>query len=543
MHKLYTVLLLSVFLLPSCGGGGGGSSPPATTTPTPPQPDPPQRFDTVQTGRVAGPVVGATIKVYTLSDWDNPVCETTSADTSDLATAGTFELPNGCIHSNTVYQIVARGGELIDANNDGEIDTTPTTVKGAMRAYVTRDGLLYKDWHLSALTDSIRQAVVQIVRSDTNADTAQQYLDAVAASYLLNDINFDKAINNNDALFWDSTKHSDAVRNKSLIADALSAILDGNNLAFSDSRETPAFLPSPDMHQGLKPRLGDGILALPTRHGFAIYDTSQASLQLLSAVASTWRQDIELYGDFLLLAAGSDGLKIFDISEPSKPKLVSKLAQHSRDITIDGDYAFVSSYQLSENRTELLTVNLSNINEPVVENIYWLHSAVESRSIQIYRDHLYAIWHPGKTLFDVSGAKIGIFDISDPLNPVDTGTIINHSGSNNVAPTDYILFRNDSGYFQSFAVATEATRTLLYDVSQVASPTFIKDTAMPDGVMGVDLLGDKLYVATETALYTYQLPALTQLSRRSLPKNFYTISVDENYVYLLGNGLSRIGHE
>ena len=140
--KKYAAFLigLSLILFTACGGGGGGSSAPAGSS----DDSSTSNTNTTINGQaILGSLSGAKIYAYKLNDLNTPIGIAT-ADTSekDIQKAGTFKLNIPDNITNDEYIVVkAVGGLDIDADDDGDPDTTPTKNLGSVYAIAQ-----VKDW-------------------------------------------------------------------------------------------------------------------------------------------------------------------------------------------------------------------------------------------------------------------------------------------------------------------------------------------------------------------------------------------------------------
>ncbi|HEY5717049.1 MAG TPA: SUMF1/EgtB/PvdO family nonheme iron enzyme [Motiliproteus sp.] len=157
-----------------------------------------------------GPLAGSTIVAYRLTDLGIPVEGPflANTDSTDLDAAGTFQLTlaNGGSDSNNDIPdsewilVLAQGGVDIDANDDGVLDTQPTTNNGTVFGLAQA-----RDWRqgsagLSALSDIAWQYA-----KDTVADprALATRLDLIARWLIATDINNSGTIDYQDLLAFD----------------------------------------------------------------------------------------------------------------------------------------------------------------------------------------------------------------------------------------------------------------------------------------------------------------------------------------------------
>ncbi|MEH6824552.1 MAG: hypothetical protein V7629_11640 [Motiliproteus sp.] len=90
---------------------------------------------------VLGPLAGAEIRAYLLTDLTTPIAGPITANGSltDPDQAGRFELTLAAVSAETWVLFTATGGQDIDADDDGELDPTPTPSNGVVHALATAE--------------------------------------------------------------------------------------------------------------------------------------------------------------------------------------------------------------------------------------------------------------------------------------------------------------------------------------------------------------------------------------------------------------------
>lgn len=124
---LFFLFLFSFFLvvgLSSCGGGGSGGGNKTGSN------------YSIGSGNHAlmGPLVGAKINIYTLDNTSHPI--NTEPITTD--SRGSFVFKNDKnLSDGTLVIVEASGGKDIDVNDDGVLDSEPTSNEGTIHAFAT----------------------------------------------------------------------------------------------------------------------------------------------------------------------------------------------------------------------------------------------------------------------------------------------------------------------------------------------------------------------------------------------------------------------
>ena len=151
----YPILIVMIILFNACGGGGSNNNISTDDTNSSHQDNnssiPSSAANLNQV--VLGPLSGAEINVYYLSDLENPI-ETVIANNSltDLALAGIFTLELKDINDSEWLLLTATGGKLLDPDGNGLIDTESIDNHGTI--------------HMLAQADSLKKAQMYNVLTD-----------------------------------------------------------------------------------------------------------------------------------------------------------------------------------------------------------------------------------------------------------------------------------------------------------------------------------------------------------------------------------------
>lgn len=187
----FTLLFLCVALY-GCGGGSGGGRSDTGSQPA---------YNSSGQA-LLGPVVGAAVDLYTLDSTTAPVCTTTTTDSDVLEEAGLIRFEDGCLAEDGPYIVVVSGGNDIDADDDGIIDTAPTAMNGALHALITAEQIRGQDWKVNILTDVIYSRVRYMLALGMGQDEVLARLAPLATELLSDDINGDEAVDYRDVLAW-----------------------------------------------------------------------------------------------------------------------------------------------------------------------------------------------------------------------------------------------------------------------------------------------------------------------------------------------------
>jgi len=188
-------MLLLCSVLYGCGGGGGNSIGS-------------QAIYNSSGQALLGPVVGASVDLYTLDSLTAPVCTTITTDSNVLEEAGLIQFEDECLADDGAYIVVISGGNDIDADDDGVIDSAPTAMNGALHALMTAEQIRGQGWSINILTHTIYARVRYMLALGMEQEEVVAQLAALTNELLLDDINNDGSIDYLDALAW-SPRQSD----------------------------------------------------------------------------------------------------------------------------------------------------------------------------------------------------------------------------------------------------------------------------------------------------------------------------------------------
>src|SRR5688500_3110037 len=182
-----------------CGGGGGGGGPD-------------DEVDVTLRGRaVLALLAGSTVEVYRHDDLTRPRGTATTSGGS-ASEAGRFAVTLEDVLPTDAFLVVVRGGEALDADEDGVLDAVPTPNRGGANAVVTgaqvRSGL-------EVLVSTVSEAAYQRTRYLWAADYPAPHLAAAAASavtfVLRLSVDGDADVDGDDGLRFDPLRDASAL--------------------------------------------------------------------------------------------------------------------------------------------------------------------------------------------------------------------------------------------------------------------------------------------------------------------------------------------
>ena len=208
-----------VILLTACGSGSNNT-------------------DTInQNQALLGPLSGATVTAYLATDLNTAVETTTTTTGNDLNNTGRFTLTLSGLADSDWVLVKVSGGEDIDANDDGVIDTIPTDNLGSVYSLATA-GSWRSGANVTPLTDMIyhfADSHYNSLSTPINNGTMMTFLNNYA-NQLTQDINNDGQVNYSDVMQFKPYNHKNHYKHdwQSLRLGAITNILRGNGVAERD---------------------------------------------------------------------------------------------------------------------------------------------------------------------------------------------------------------------------------------------------------------------------------------------------------------------
>ena len=194
--KVYGAALLIMFLVTGCNSGGDMD----ISSTSQQQVNVDENLDEVSgpVQAILGPLAGAHIRAYQITDLINPVEGPITANESltDMDKAGSFSLSLSGISGDEWILLSATGGQDIDADDDGTIDPVPTDNSGTIRALAKA-----KDWRTEGTINILSELAYQQVKDSVEqGDTTdlESNLQYIADTLIQSDLNDDGVIDYQD---------------------------------------------------------------------------------------------------------------------------------------------------------------------------------------------------------------------------------------------------------------------------------------------------------------------------------------------------------
>jgi len=335
-----------------------------------------------------GPLSNAKITLAKAQYFANnmPFYESSTSEGDSLLTSGIFYFTSAALNSlqkDVYYVLSANGGDDIDANDDGELDTIPTQNFGSIHAVVDEYRLKNENFKVTILSEVAFQLTKKLMLDDLNTTLLQETLDVVATKLLKEDVNGDKEINYDDVLAWQPMYDKEKLlKPYDKFYEAMVQKLYKNEDIYADASVL------------LLPYIGELISSVPAQN--SIYAVS-----------------LSPDGSKAYVADGTSGLQIIDVSNPPSPVTVSSvdIPGNALDISLspDGSKAYVAAGYLG-----LQIIDVSNPSNPVIMG------SVDTRG---YAQSVSLSPDGSKAYIAAGQSGLQIIDVRNPSNPVIMGSV------------------------------------------------------------------------------------------------------------------------
>lgn len=193
---------------------------------------------------------------------------------------------------------------------------------------------------------------------------------------------------------------------------------------------------------------------------------------------SSHAYDVDVEADLAVVADGAN-LKIIDVGDPSHPILRGScsLASAVFKVDVEGGYAFASD------NTGLRVVSLGNPASPAIVGTCLLASG--GSAVRVSGNRAY-----------VCGAAVWIIDVSDPAVPALLGSW--HPGATSVPVA--VDVQESYAYVGTYDPVNGGSGIRIVDITNPAVPLLVGVGSPSNGVKGLSVAGDHLYVATISGL-------------------------------------------
>lgn len=408
------LLLISLLLmLTACGGGGGGSASSTGNTST----GSGSQNNGGSSNQVSeptfapgigqallGPIVDANAGLYEEGRFNSsPVCTTTTTSANSSLGPGVLDFRNCNVNPNLLYLIVIRNGFDIDVNDDGNIDTTPTSNQGVIRGLISGEDILAGEFRINILTEVAFQNVSDLVTGGSSANEILSSLNLFAAQLVREDLNGDNIIDNSDLLSFSPRLNAGSLQQDSAAArnEILNAILTNNQ-------------------EELRIMSGQFLRGVSKSYYFRNFLLNRHSFVHLVM------NDL-LIDDDILYVVGSDTgasdnnlvIMALDISDPLTITLVDEVVFRNlgtepgqSQLAYENEHLYIATDEVGLFVAEL--DDSSNLSASLVINDADIHAIATDGN-----NHLFLSFFG----FGINNESVSSYDVSDPFNPLLLDTI------------------------------------------------------------------------------------------------------------------------
>ncbi len=298
--------------------------------------------------------------------------------------------------------------------------------------------------------------------------------------------------------------------------------------------------------------------------GLTVIDISNKTAPfVITTVPTTSCRGVDLSGDYLYIADHNSGIVVFDVSDPGNPLQVGSLITPgpALGVTIDGDRLFASCYQ-----DGFVIVDITDPANPIQAEaldygglIFNTFVAGEYLFVSSYSDGLQVIRFAAPNLpvevnsitpfnydsFIVdgnlgysAGGSLVVWDMTDPLQPVEHGRLTDTNYCNQLVVRGDLLYAI-IGYPDEFAVI---------DVSTPENPVLLDSISSGNSYNSAFCLeGDLAYFVAETqGMRVIDISDPTNLveigSWSYHGDSWRDIQVAQDYAYILSRDLHQGGY-
>ena len=490
-----------------------------------------------------GPVVGAKVAVFPLSQLTSSLCEMTSAESDDIDEAGLVEVPDDCVESDEFYILRVTGGQDIDANDDGVVDDAPVEVQGDFHAVLSGEQIKEGGWKITVVTELAYQAVRYMIDSGATNDLLTDILDGVAQLFITADLNDDGEINSFDLGVWNPLTDVEAFAGGAdVIADRVESIhnglsfvtpeieLDSEKIGFASTTGVSFYHAKKDNY-----------VYVASLSGIEIFDISNpaapakiahlATLTHAVTIGLALGGDMQIAGNYLFVATVGQGLQIIDITTPAQPQILQNLTDKTyyglKTLSSNSIVAIRKEGDLFDITNPGSLVLIEVIDGQVIETSLGTLPAL-STSVSVL----------GASIYVVAGNEIKIGTLENGVLTTD----INQISLTSLTGVPSFIIHEEHGYFVN---ASEGDACV--NVYNLATPTTPALSGCADfGLSSMTKLvfdaNNRAYAVAGENLYIYSMLSPTEpvlLDTISLDYFIVDITVDDDRIFATGynNGL------
>ncbi|MBL4665965.1 MAG: hypothetical protein JKY04_01210 [Sneathiella sp.] len=469
---------------------------------------------------ILGPVVNAGVKVFAIGDTTTPIYETRTTNSSDLQLAGLIPLPsNNIVDENTLYLVTVTKGKDIDANDDGVLDTKPTSVNGTFHGIFKGSHILSGNWNVSAVTDAIYYRIKILLEFGASEQSILDEINYRTRLLIGEDITGDNRIDIDDLIQWHPINNKSAFRRSDNQLNNLITKIHSNG----DAEEAADQLTK-----------------------------SKSDISNLTFSNRVYAPKIESNH---LYVPGDEGLSEYDISIPDAPVFVRLMQFPPSNFSISQGLALAFNYY---------NIAVSNLNEDGVPAVQQIETDTEVRFATIIsgtlivadmNNYIHIYEQDNNAEYKVVRSHLLSVSITD-ITTVGTTALMADGGKIHTVPTDMLLNAN-ALEIETYLLNSTIQKHLLTEGSTLyfTANKVLTEVTFKNGVItnssAIELSGDDIavtskyiYSASEgaTTVSIYHKNTKEQLGSLPLLGGLDGIEVFGDYLVEYGIGVEDIYH-
>jgi hypothetical protein len=252
--------------------------------------------------------------------------------------------------------------------------------------------------------------------------------------------------------------------------------------------------------------------------------TNPARPTFVATSAPTTTYDLDIVGNRLYNAGGTNGLQVFDFTNPQAPTLLGSYTEPGisfESVRVVGNRAYVVTDSL------LKIIDISNPGNPVLLG--------QSPS----GGYPYSIKVVGTLVYVTTGSGLSIMDVSDPAHIIGYTGYHPDTGSRAVQVIGQRAYLAGNGYTDSNGGLSNQG-LYIADISDPAHPQTLSRYVTPGAAIAVSVAGDRAYVAGLGEIWIVDISDPvhpTLLATYDLPSQSSEIVIAGDLMYVVGDGL------
>ena len=481
LSLIFFLIFLFLFGCVGCSGDGTSDSNHGKSSGTDVDGDSEEPPETYVIGQaLLGPLIGAEVDLYPYDDLKTAIYTTTTSESTTLAEAGFFDIPENVLDDNMLYVIEVTGGSDIDADDDGVVDELSTDNLGTLHLVATGSQLKIGNFKANILTDIIYYKVSYLIMARYPPEVIRDEINLYSKTLLADDINGDGKTDINDILQWS---------------------------------------PGPDM-AGALPNKWFLEKCIEAVHSSTYYQYWLSTFYRHTVAFSTGMTEIfdryVISGHYAYLA-WNDGIQVVDIVDPIHPVALGNIYMSSGDnirgIFASGNYIYLNIVNgMHDGYACLVVIDVSDPADPIT--LRRIHSNAGFDDIS------------GNYAYLADGdSGLRIIDVNNPVDPVNIATVDTPDKAIDVAVSGNYAYVVDS-----------SSGLQIVDISNPALSHIIGAVDIPGDIFWISVSGGYAYVMSSgfgiqvIDVRDQENPSIVGAINLSANDSRFTVS--GNYAYL-----------